>query len=124
MKIHVLEPVAPGTGFFICGRVLNRDRVVATAADFSAIHVKVINEKTGAPIGEVDSPVVADVLFDELRLDAGWTRDKVGYNLAYPTDAGQTPEAGQTYLFMIQFVPQEGSPFYAYFRQPTLKPAF
>lgn len=122
MVIHDLKPVLPGSGFFICSRLKNREGNWATRDDFSEVTVRVVEEETGTLVSS-SAPAVADIVFDSLQLDGRWSKDRLGYNFCLPTAATDTPDADTTYLFKVKLT-GDGSPMLEYFRVRTLAPTF
>ncbi len=123
MQIIDLEPVVPTTGFYILSRIKNRAGNWAVQSDITSISVRVVDEATNELVS-TSSPAVADVVSNTLQLDGRWPKDKLGYNVAYPTAAAETPEPNASYLFKIKFTPVTGAPFFEYYRVRTLAPAF
>jgi hypothetical protein len=124
MQIIDLEPVVPTTGFYILSRIKNRAGNWAVQSDIASITVRVVDEATNELIS-TSSPAVADVVFNSLQVDGRWgKKDLLGFNVAYPTSAAETPEPNASYLFKIKFTPVTGAPFFDYYRVRTLAPAF
>lgn len=94
----------------LLARVIGQDGSPITAADVSTITCTIYDTTTGSSTGNV-SLTTTDVVYDTLQLDARWTADQIGYNLAIGLDGNNFPTGGTVYRVECTVTPNDGSTY-------------
>lgn len=109
-KIHK-STIWEDTGVSLMARVTGADGENIVQNDVQTITRKVFDGKTGLLVDE-STLLVNNVLFNELRKDARWDVDSIGYN--FRSDEGKVSFPTGTQRFRVEylFVPAAGEQFF------------
>ena len=106
--------VAENSAAVILARVVDADGDPIAAADVASIAVKVFDRDAASPTTPTHTaaPDPGDVVYDELQVDARWSADATGYNLAVGLPGSSFPTGDHRYRAEVKITPADGDPYY------------
>lgn len=111
--------VMQGSAAVLLARVLGPNGLPIVQADVSTIAVKVWDSGAATQVGATLNPAPIDVVYNALQLDARWSADGTGYNVALTLAGAYWPDTGR-YQVEALFTPASGNPFYVIFDLQSL----
>lgn len=104
--------VAENSATIILARVVGADGAPIVHADIVGFTVKVFDRDATDTPTYSDTPDVAEVVYDELQVDARWSIDAIGYNLAIGLPGSALPIGDHNYRAEIKVTPVTGDAYY------------
>lgn len=123
--LHALEDSA----LELMDRLAGRHGVLVTQGAISTITYQVweceseelARRAIGTPVYATPAALnKADVIYDDLQIDAAWTRDLVGFNFRFESPPADRPTGGKWHRFEFKFTPTLGNPFFRVWAVKTL----